>query len=305
MVDMSLPNAAPAPREGAPADQLVLEVVAGHHAGVSLLLDAGACCIGSSHEADVLLRDRGVAPTHVRMWLDRSLLCIEAEGGVVSIGTELLPVGHGCQVRLPAQLALGEALLCVSRNQSTSDTGASFTDFVRELVEAIGPRRSAAAVMLVGSLLALSVMAYPHTGREVASPAPMPPAAAPMATATLDQVMDELVSRIEAAKLRGLRVRILDGGLVVSGQLARREHDTWKAIERWFDQSYGARLALAKNVTVNEGRPLPLPQLQALYFGARPYIITASGARHEPGSMLDNGWMLAEIGEGRVILSRD
>src|SRR5437879_7616482 len=112
---MSLPNSRSSARDAAPADHLMLEVIGGRHAGVYLPLDAGECSIGSAHEADVLLRDPGVAPTHVRLRLDRSVLCIEAEGGNVGVGNEVLPVGNGCRVRLPAELALGEARLCVSR----------------------------------------------------------------------------------------------------------------------------------------------------------------------------------------------
>src|SRR5215468_3834716 len=99
---MSLPNPSSSARETVPADQLLLEVVAGRHAGVCVPLDSTGFCIGSAQDADVLLRDPGVAPTHVRLRLDRSLLCIEAEGGDVGVGNEVLPLGHGCQVRLPA-----------------------------------------------------------------------------------------------------------------------------------------------------------------------------------------------------------
>jgi len=303
---MSLPNPSSSARDAVPADQLILEVVAGRHAGVCVPLDGAGFSVGSGHDADVLLRDPGVAPTHVRLRLDRSLLSIEAEGGDVGVGNEVLPLGHGCRVRLPADLALGEARLCISRPASVAIPDASFGVFVRELMDAIGLRRGAAAIVLVVSLLALSVMAYPHGGGEVAAPTPAAPGAlAPGAAVPLDLAMGELTTRIDAARLRNLHVSIRDGSLLVSGQLARREHEAWKAIERWFDQSYGGRPALATNVTVNEGRVLPPPQLQALWFGVRPYIITANGARHEPGSVLDNGWIVTEIGEGRLVLSRD
>jgi Inner membrane component of T3SS, periplasmic domain len=102
-----------------------------------------------------------------------------------------------------------------------------------------------------------------------------------------------------------LRVGILDGSLSVTGRLAKREADAWRTIERWFDQTYGGRLVLAAKVTVGDSRTLPPPQLRAIWFGVRPYIITADGARHEPGSVLDNGWLVSEIGEGRLVLAKD
>ena len=87
---MSLPNSRSSARDAAPADHLMLEVIGGRHAGVYLPLDAGECSIGSAHEADVLLRDPGVAPTHVRLRLDRSVLCIEAEASRMTTRKRLL-----------------------------------------------------------------------------------------------------------------------------------------------------------------------------------------------------------------------
>lgn len=303
---MSLPNPAPSARDTVPADQLVLQVLAGRHAGVCVPLEPAGCCIGSAPDADVLLRDPGVAPVHVRLQLDRLTLCVEAEGADVGVGDELLPMGHGCRVRLPTELVLGEARLMLARPAAAPGLDGSFTDFARELLESIGVRRIAVVVVLFVALLPLSIIAYPRGGAEMARPAPPGVGAvAPGAVASLEQAMGELVSRIDEARLRSLRVRMLDGGLVVSGQLAARELEAWKAIERWFDRSYGGRHVLVAKVATNQGRSLPPPQLQAIWFGVAPYILTANGARHEPGSVLDNGWTVSEIGEGRLVLAKD
>src|SRR5262245_51339497 len=180
MVVMSLPgpasnlasSPAPSARDAVPADQLMLQVVAGRHIGVCVPLEAAGCCIGSGRDADVLLRDPGVAPVHVRLQLDRSMLCIEAEGADVGIGDELLPMGHGCQVRLPTELVLGEARLTIVHPAAAPGVDGTFADFGRELLDFIGIRRVAVVAVLLVTLLPLSIIAYPRGGAEIARPAP-------------------------------------------------------------------------------------------------------------------------------------
>jgi hypothetical protein len=292
-----------------PAGLLQLEVMAGRHAGVRVPLDADGCCIGSAPDADVMLRDPGVAPAHVRLKLERSSLSIEAAGADVGVGDEVLPLGHGCRVRLPAELVLGEARLCISKPGASLYAGGVIARGVRQLSGSIRARHTIVAGAFVVSLVTLSVIAFglPHgSGEQSAEPAAAArvPAAPASETASLDEAMRELKSRLDQARLRSLRVGMLDGSITVSGRLSRREADAWKTIERWFDQTYGGRLVLAAKVTVSEGHTSP-PPLQAIWFGVRPYIITADGARHEPGSVLDNGWLVSEIGEGRLVLSKD
>lgn len=305
---MSLPN--PAQSARMTADLLLLEVVAGRHAGVRVPLDAAGCCIGSAGEADVMLRDPGVAPVHVRLELGRSGLRIEAAGADVGVGAEVLPLGHGCRVRLPAELILGEARLCISKPATSSRSGGVIAEGVRRLRDAIGARHAVAAGTLAVSLVALSVIAFglPHGAGERPAGTTADarvPAAPPGAAASLEEAMRELTRRLDQARLRSLRVGILDGSLSVTGRLAKREADAWRTIERWFDQTYGGRLVLAAKVTVGDGWTLPPPQLRAIWFGVRPYIITVDGAHHEPGSVLDNGWAVAEIGQGRLVLTKD
>jgi hypothetical protein len=196
----------------------------------------------------------------------------------------------------------------VSRPVAAARPGEALTASLDRLRASIGVRRGAATVTFLVALVAVSVIAlgHPRGGKEPAVVAPPAVAAAPAgAAATLDQAAGEIGRRIESAQLRSLRVGTAEGRVVVTGHLARREADAWRSIERWFDQVHGGRLVLASKVTVSDGRTLPPPQLRAIWFGVRPYIITADGARHEPGSVLDNGWVVTEIGERRLVLAKD
>src|SRR5215510_77649 len=211
------------------------------------------------------------------------------------------------RVAMPAEIILGEAQICVSRSPRS---GGVLAGGISRLSASTGVRRAIAAGTFIVSLVTLSVIAFglPHRSGERPVGAALGsrvPAAPPGETASLDEAMRELNDRLDRALLRSLRVGMLDGSITVTGRLAPREADAWKTIERWFDQTYGGRLVLAAKVTVSEGRTLPPPQLQAIWFGVRPYIITVDGSRHEPGSALDNGWVVSEIGKGRLVLARD
>jgi hypothetical protein len=41
-----------------------------------------------------------------------------------------------------------------------------------------------------------------------------------------------------------------------------------------------------------------------VWFGERPYIITAEGAHFNQGAILDNGWVIQDIGQDRIVLSK-
>jgi hypothetical protein len=42
-----------------------------------------------------------------------------------------------------------------------------------------------------------------------------------------------------------------------------------------------------------------------VWFGERPYIITAEGNRYYEGAFLDNGWTIKDIADGRILLAKD
>jgi hypothetical protein len=119
------------------------------------------------------------------------------------------------------------------------------------------------------------------------------------------QAAQDLGKHLEAAKIHALRVSALDGRLVVSGKLTKSQALEWTAIQQWFDQTYGSRIVLTANVTGDDGRTMPALQLQAIWYGDHPYIITAEGERYYQGAVLDNGWIIREITADRLLLARD
>jgi hypothetical protein len=116
----------------------------------------------------------------------------------------------------------------------------------------------------------------------------------------------KLTERLNASGLSGLRVSTGGGQVVVSGSITKQQTDAWTEAQQWFDGAYRGRLVLVAKVTSTEAKkPAPVVNVQAVYFGERPYIITAEGNRYYKGAFLDNGWAIKDIADGRILLAKD
>jgi type III secretion system (T3SS) inner membrane Yop/CscD-like protein/type III secretion system (T3SS) inner membrane Yop/YscD-like protein len=116
----------------------------------------------------------------------------------------------------------------------------------------------------------------------------------------------KLTERLEASGLSGLRVTSAGGQVVVNGSITKQQVGAWTEVQQWFDAAYRGRLVLVANVSPAEAKkPPPVINVQAVWFGERPYIITAEGNRYYKGAFLDNGWMIKDIVDGRILLAKD
>jgi type III secretion system (T3SS) inner membrane Yop/CscD-like protein/type III secretion system (T3SS) inner membrane Yop/YscD-like protein len=116
----------------------------------------------------------------------------------------------------------------------------------------------------------------------------------------------KLTERFDASGLTGLRVSAANGQVIVNGNITKQQVGAWTEAQQWFDAAYRGRLVLVANVSPTEAKkPPPVVNVQAVWFGERPYIITAEGNRYYKGAFLDNGWMIKDIVEGRILLAKD
>ena len=116
----------------------------------------------------------------------------------------------------------------------------------------------------------------------------------------------KLTERLEASGLSGLRVGAAGGQVTVTGSITKQQTGAWTEVQQWFDAAYRGRLVLVANVTPTEAKkPAPVMNVQAVWFGERPYVITTEGNRYYKGAFLDNGWMIKDIVDGRILLAKD
>jgi hypothetical protein len=134
-----------------------------------------------------------------------------------------------------------------------------------------------------------------------------PPSVGPALNAlNAEEAGRKLTERLEASGLSGLRVGAAGGQVTVAGSITKQQTGAWTEAQQWFDATYRGRLVLVANVTPTEAKkPAPVMNVQAVWFGERPYVITTEGNRYYKGAFLDNGWMIKDIVEGRILLAKD
>jgi hypothetical protein len=298
----------------------VLEITAGLHRGVRIEMRQRDYRIGSALSSDIVLRDAGVEAEHAVLSIEHGRMRLEAVAGVVELATGAMAAGHGCHLRLPAEFRLGEAALRVNRGRRWPDReGAAPMAGLRGWL-ARGARSLACAAVAVAGILVFAAASLP--GPELPGSAISDP---PIKVAALGdvgglipavgragsepprimEVVQNLAVRIEAAGLTGLKVTASGDRPMVSGTVSRHEAEAWTGVLQWFDQTYGPQLPLGTDVSVGDRRPAPALKLQALWLGARPYVIAADGVRYYQGSVLDGGWVIQEIGEDRALVARN
>jgi hypothetical protein len=297
-----------------PPVRLKFEVVAGAHRGAVLLLDGADYRIGSSPDADIVLSDSGVAPEHAVLHVERGRVRIGATGADITVGQEPLPLSRGCRVRLPVSIALGAAQIHLSDPKPGG------------LGRQLDSRMLTAAGVIVGVVAAAAVAApwgWPQiagialtagaSGVQTSTPLTVDPPVGPSAESArnlsgqaVEEALRALNARLDVANIKTLRIGIENGRLAVTGTLDPREAAAWAAIQQWFDQTYGGRIVLTTRIQPPGGsRAMPALQLQAIWYGDRPYILTADGEHYFKGAILDNGWIIRDITEDRVLLGKD
>jgi hypothetical protein len=310
-----------APEHPNPA-RLKLEVVVGAHRGAVLLLDGSDYRIGSSPAADIVLSDAGVAAQHAALHVERGAVRLDAIGADVTVGEELVPVSRGCRVSLPVSFSLGAAQIYLS-DPAVPPQGASGQSLRRPLI-VVG------ALAFAGLAIAMAAREFPQTavsrmrtaefsdggaaGDRVSRPQsdPSKPAGSSTADArslpgsAMQDAMSALRTRLETAKIETLQISDDGGRIVASGTLSSQAAAEWAAIEQWFDSTYGGSIILASKVAPASGpRTMPSLQIQAVWYGEQPYIVTADGEHYFKGAVLDNGWIIRDIGENRLLLAKD
>jgi hypothetical protein len=115
----------------------------------------------------------------------------------------------------------------------------------------------------------------------------------------------KLAEHLTASGLSGLRVTTEGGQVVVAGSITKQQTDAWMEAQQWFDAANRGLVLVAKVTSTDAKKPTPVVNVQAVWFGERPYIITAEGNRYYKGAFLDNGWAIKDIADGRILLAKD
>ncbi|TBU91567.1 hypothetical protein DNK34_07880 [Pseudomonas dryadis] len=280
-----------------------LEVTAGVHRGVSLVLDEAVCSIGSDETSSLVLSDADVAERHLILRFSGRQVGVEACGGDVRVfraGREtLLPRGHGYRGRLPLELRIGEARLSLAETaRGAASANPVWYGKAQWGIAAAFMFICAGALAMLrdGPLLEAEPMRVQVAG-ELAEPE------ARTRGASLELARADLARQAEAAGLNNLQLSVSVGQLQASGTVEAGQEQDWVALQQYFDGRYGRQYVLRGDVHVRESAARPRLNFQAVWFGEKPYVINASGARLYPGAPLEGGWKIERIEAGQVVLA--
>jgi Inner membrane component of T3SS, periplasmic domain/Inner membrane component of T3SS, cytoplasmic domain len=283
-----------------------LQVIGGLHDGVGLILDIRDYHIGSSTRADIVLRDDNIAAEHAVLRVEPKGIRIEATGGDVGLNGGILAKGHGCRLRFPADLTIGNTRIRLTGAQDLLAVERYWQFFHSFIVNR--PIFSSAGFVLAVAIVSFAAMSLPRGG------AGQKPHSAPISSSInppvsiADRAVIQLKRRLADHDLDGVKVSVAGDQLAVSGRVAKSATPEWNSVLKWFDETYANQIALASSVEIvndNETTKGVIQlRLQAVRFGDKPYIIFDDGMRYFEGALLDNGWTVKEIGEQKITLSR-
>ncbi|WP_274425123.1 SctD/MshK family protein [Chelativorans sp. YIM 93263] len=280
------------------------EVTGGLHSGARLDFGETTFTVGSSVEADVVLSDPEIADIHVRLRIVDDRVDLEALGGAVRIiDGDTVPEGYGRRCRLPLEISLGGANLRLLDTRPPRPAKLPFSN--RSFMIAVGLAAAIFAVPVASNTLSPgnaedSDSAHVNLARADASGG----ATSQEQPAPEQQALGALQSQMKQAGLSGLSLTAEKGRIVVSGSVPDHRAEAWRSVQAWFDEVHGGRLLLMSNVVIGNASEVPRLPLRAIWYGERPYIITAGGARYHEGAFVDGGWIIKEIGEERLLLAK-
>lgn len=281
---------------------LQFEVLSGHYFGLAGKADGGTRLIGSGLDADIVFVEQGLEPHHLRISLVGNSVEIEALAAGVSIeGGESIAAGERVIVSLPAVLQAG----AISIRWSIEDSSrAGAIPLSRLSIAALAC--SLLVFIAIGTLSAILLhgadagASPPSPGLELASKLTRkgPDDSSTRAAAkTLQREIDR-AGLLDIKLASGLGVVTAQG--TVSSDLVGR----WQAVQQWFDHYTNGEQTLVSEVAVKqENRPSSIA-VQAVWRGAEPYLLVG-GQKYFAGALLNDGWTVDRIEEGRVLLSRN
>ncbi|RWD38705.1 FHA domain-containing protein [Mesorhizobium sp.] len=299
-----------APRSGR---SIALSVTHGFHAGAQLSLVEPLYTVGSSTESDIVLRDAGIAPVHARLRRKGSQIEIEAVGGDVTLATgEIIHEGQGSRCKLPLTISIGDAHIRLINPErppnrwSVSDRPLLVAGSVLFAVFAVSVAANGFSFAKpdIGKKISaqdrdpIRVAFAGEAGQSVlnnSSPTQLPSAA---------EAESQLRLRLDQSGISTLAVQRPPGRLAVSGMIPNDKDDAWTETQSWFDQTFGAHIPLVSNVMIGNAEQAPRLRLQAIWYGERPYVIAADGARYHEGAFTNDGWTIKHIGETELLLTK-
>ncbi|AGS25294.1 SctD/MshK family protein [Rhizobium etli] len=283
---------------------LDFEVLSGLYAGQTGSALLGPNIIGSGLESDMIFIEQGLEPCHFRVTLLCNSLEVEAlAGGFRVEGNGNIAAGERMVVSLPAVIHAGAMSILWSvqeavQTQATYGRRLTFPVLVMVLFSCLGLGTISTIFSYYGSPDAASTKSI---DARPASKLPIPPHRTGQSVQAAAKSLQEEVDR---AGLLNIQVGSAEGIVTAKGTVSPVSVSDWQKIQQRFDQRMSAALTLVNGVVIKEESAPSAIAIEAVWSGTQPYLLIG-GQKYFVGALLDNGWALDRIEDGRVLLNRN
>ncbi|MGV7213421.1 SctD/MshK family protein [Bradyrhizobium sp. UFLA05-112] len=279
------------------------EVLSGLYCGVTGKTGMGPSLIGSGLDADLVFIEQGLEPHHVRVTPHRNSIEIEAFATEVGIeGRETISPNERVLVPLPTVMHLGEMSIrwSIEGTKQTASTGRWLATIALASVLISSVAVGAVSTSFSQSDEVVGLSADVGRGNEVAT---KPTPKAPYALMT-DAAAEELQQEVERAGLFDIKVGSGAGVVTADGTVTPASLPKWQELQQRFDDHGNGAYVLINTVAVKQEKAPSSIAVEAVWRGSDPYLVIA-GQKYFVGALLNNGWTVNGIEEGRVLLSRN
>ncbi|WP_027535579.1 hypothetical protein [Bradyrhizobium sp. WSM3983] len=280
------------------------EILSGLYSGLTGTAAVGTTLIGSALDADLVFVEQRLEPHHLRITTLCNSIEIEAVAAKISIeGHENVAAGECVVVSLPAVIHAGEMSIRWSVQQSTQACSIAvpriwIAALVSVLVGCVGIGASSTMFFNDDSAGALSPDSRP--GVELAPK----PTLNSLDDRTTQKAAELLQGEVDRAGLRNIKIGSGLGVVAADGIVTPSLVPRWREVQQWFDRHTNGTPPLVNGVVVKEEKALFSIAPEAVWRGAQPYLLIG-GQKYFVGALLNDGWTLDRIEEGRVLLSRN
>ncbi|MCA1371429.1 hypothetical protein I6F15_29435 [Bradyrhizobium sp. BRP14] len=285
------------------AISLQFKVISGLYCELTGTTALETSLIGSGLDADIVFVEQGLAPHHFRVTLLGRTIEVEALAAGLSIeGNATIAAGERVVAPLPVVIHAG-AMSILWSVQDAAPSGS------------IGiPRLSISvlALVLLGSLgIGVLSAIFSYYGNTVVSNANLSGDARESKLPdnhTDDQTAETaakgLQQEVDRAGLPNIKISSAEGVVTAEGTVTSASADSWHKVQQWFDHRTRGALALLNGVVIEDEKAPSAIAVEAVWRGSPPYLVI-SGEKYFVGALLDDGWMVERIEDGRVMLSRN
>jgi type III secretion protein D len=122
---------------------------------------------------------------------------------------------------------------------------------------------------------------------------------------SIEAAADALRAHLASTSLTTIDVSVKPDAVVVKGTVEPASLHAWYEAREWFDRTFGTAVVLTSQIESRSAQAVTAPvSVQSIWAGKMPYVIDQRGQKYFEGSVVNDGWSIERIEQGRITLRR-